>query len=137
VFKEINSNWVYVEDPEGEEYFAKPEETIQLFAIDGKFGGDCDDHAILMAASLKYIGAKVRLVRTPTHIYPELKVGDKRELDRMVQLIRSELFINESYGNSIFYHTDPAGDIWLNFDYTNGYPGGKFLDDKIIGILEV
>lgn len=136
VFKEINSKWVYVEDPEGEEYFASPFETIKQLSIDQKFNGDCDDHAILMAASLKFVGAKVRLVRTPTHVYPELKIATKKDLKQMVKLIRTETFNGEAYGNSIFYHTDPNGIIWLNFDYTNKYPGGKFLDDNIVGILE-
>ena len=136
VFKEINSKWVYVADPEGEEYFASPHETIQHFAIDGKFNGDCDDHAILMAASLKFVGAKVRLVRTATHVYPELKISNKTELDKIVDLIRKVVFKHEAYSNSIFYHTDPEGDIWLNFDYTNSYPGGRFLDNDIVGILE-
>ncbi len=136
VFKEINSKWVYVADPEGEEYFASPHETIKQLSIDEKFNGDCDDHAILMAASLKFVGAKVRLVRTPTHVYPELKIDNKNELRRIVDFIRSSTFNEEAYGNSIFHHTDPNGVIWLNFDYTNKYPGGKFLDDNIVGILE-
>ena len=126
-----------MEDPEGEEYFASPDETIQQLTVDGKFNGDCDDHAILMAASLKFVGAKVRLVRTPAHIYPELKISDKRDLDRIVKLIRKDLFKSESYGSSIYYHTDPEGNIWLNLDYTNRYPGGKFLDDEIVGILDI
>ncbi len=137
IFKEINSNWIFVEDPEAEEYFASPDETIQLYNVDGKFNGDCDDHAILMASALKFVGAKVRLVRTPAHIYPEIKIPNKEDLERIVQLIRRDLFKNESYARSIFYHTDPEGNIWLNFDYNNRYPGGDFLDDNIVGILEL
>ena len=136
VFKEINSKWVYVADPEGEEYFASPHETIEQLSIDGKFNGDCDDHAILMAASLKFVGATVRLVRTPTHVYPELKISGEEALNKMVNFIRREAFKQEAFTNSIFYHTDPEGNIWMNFDYTNNYPGGRFLDDNIVGILE-
>ncbi len=78
-------------DPVGEEYFAAASETISQEQIDGKFNGDCDDHAILMAACLKFVGAEVRLVRTTHHIYPELRVGSKDQLDKAIFLIRHKL----------------------------------------------
>lgn len=136
IFKEINNNWVYVSDPVGEEYFASAEETISQQQIDGKFNGDCDDHAILMAACLKYVGSEVRLVRTTRHIYPELKIGSKDQLDQATFLIRHKLFVRESRKKSIYYHVDQKGVIWLNFDYTGRAPGGKFLQEDIVGILE-
>ena len=34
------------------------------------FSGDCDDHSILMAASVKAIGGTPRLIHTKGHIYP-------------------------------------------------------------------
>jgi hypothetical protein len=136
VFKEINNHWVYVSDPAGEEYFASAGETISQQQIDGKFNGDCDDHAILMAACLKFVGSEVRLVRTTHHIYPELKIGSKDQLDKATFLIRHKLFVKESKGKSIYYHVDSNGVIWLNFDYTGRAPGGKFLQEDIVGILE-
>ena len=136
VFKEINNNWVYVADPIGEEYFAAASETINQQLDDGKFKGDCDDHAILMAACLKFVGAQVRLVRTTHHIYPELRVGNKDELDKAIFLIRHKLFVKESKSKSVYYHVDQDGVIWLNFDYTGRAPGGKFLQEDIVGILE-
>ena len=45
IFKTINQ-WNYISDPQGLDYFAKASESAQLLA------GDCDDHAILMAASI-------------------------------------------------------------------------------------
>lgn len=136
VFKEINNNWIYVSDPAGEEYFASAKETIDQQRIDGKFNGDCDDHAILMAACLKFVGSEVRLVRTTHHIYPELKIGSKDQLDKATFLIRHKLFVKESKKKSIYYHVDQSGVIWLNFDYTGRAPGGKFLQEDIVGILE-
>lgn len=136
VFKEINNNWIYVSDPVGEEYFASAGETINQQQYDGKFNGDCDDHAILMAACLKFVGSEVRLVRTTHHIYPELKIGSKDRLDKAIFLIRHKLFVKESKGKSIYYHVDHSGVIWLNFDYTGRAPGGKFLQEDIVGILE-
>jgi len=136
VFKEINNNWVYVSDPVGEEYFASAGETIDQQQYDGKFNGDCDDHAILMATCLKFVGSEVRLVRTTHHIYPEIKIGSKDRLDKAIFLIRHKLFVKESKGKSIYYHVDQSGEIWLNFDYTGRAPGGKFLQEDIVGILE-
>ena len=136
VFKEINNNWVYVSDPVGEEYFASAGETINQQQYDGKFNGDCDDHAILMAACLKFVGSEIRLVRTTRHIYPELRIGSKDQLDKATFLIRHKLFVKESKGKSIYYHVDQSGVIWLNFDYTSRAPGGKFLQEDIVGILE-
>lgn len=131
VFKVINGSWRYVNDVRGGEYFAPASESISLLA------GDCDDHAILMAACLKAIGAEVRLVRTTGHIYPELKVGDAKAMERAAYLIREELFPEEAAHAPFYYHTDANGDRWINLDYTRHYPGGEVMDESIKGILPV
>lgn len=131
VFKVINSSWRYVSDVKGGEYFATASESADLLA------GDCDDHAILMAACIKAIGGEVRLVRTTGHIYPELKVGDARAMDRAAYLIREMLFPNTARHATLFYHTDQNGDRWINLDYTRAYPGGEVMDEVIRGILIV
>jgi len=131
IFKEINSRWKYVSDVKGGEYFAPPAESIELMA------GDCDDHAVLMAALLKAIGAEVRLVRTEGHVYPELKVGDDRSLERAAHLIRKVLFIREVGDAPLYHHTDGDGIHWINLDYTRNYPGGELMNERIIGILAV
>ncbi len=128
VFKEINSNWNYVDDPKGREYFAKASESVKLFA------GDCDDHSILMAASIKAIGGRPRLVYTTAHIYPELFIGNKNDLERINYLIKEQLFPQESKGHDLHYHEDKDG-IWLNLDYTQHYPGGNFLAEPVLGVL--
>jgi predicted transglutaminase-like cysteine proteinase len=131
IFKEINSRWKYVSDVKGGEYFAPPSESIELMA------GDCDDHAVLMAAMLKAIGAEVRLVRTEGHVYPELKVGDDRHLERAAHLIRKVLFVREVGDAPLYHHTDGDGVHWINLDYTRDHPGGELMNESIIGILEV
>jgi hypothetical protein len=131
IFKEVNSRWKYVSDVKGGEYFAPPSESIELMA------GDCDDHAVLMAALLKAIGAEVRLVRTEGHVYPELKVGDDRRLERAAHLIRKVLFVREVGDAPLYHHTDDDGIHWINLDYTRNYPGGELMNERIIGILEV
>jgi hypothetical protein len=131
IFKEVNSRWKYVSDVKGGEYFAPPAESLDLMA------GDCDDHAVLIAALMKAIGAEVRLVRTEGHVYPELKVGDDRRLERAAHLIRKVLFIREVGDAPLYHHTDGDGIHWINLDYTRSYPGGELMNERIIGILEV
>jgi len=129
VFKKINDNWNYVSDPQDEEYIAKASESVKLLA------GDCDDHSILMAAAIKSIGGTPRLVYTEGHIYPEILIGNKKDFDQMSSLIRKKLFPEECGGRTIHYHRDASGDIWLNLDYTAGYPGGKFMNSEVIEAL--
>ena len=131
IFKEINNNWQYVSDVKGGEYFAPPLESLELMA------GDCDDHAMLMAASIKAIGGEVRLVRTEGHIYPEMKIGDDAKLERAAYLIRKVLFTREVGDAPLYHHTDADGQHWINLDYTRRYPGGELLNERIVGILEV
>jgi hypothetical protein len=126
VFKKINENWNYVSDPQDEEYIAKASESVKLLA------GDCDDHSILMAAAIKAIGGTPRLVYTNGHIYPELLIGSKKDLEHMGKLIHEKLFPEESRGHTIHYHKDEEGKIWINLDYTAGYPGGKFMGNDVI-----
>lgn len=126
VFKKINDNWNYVSDPQDDEYIAKASESVRLLA------GDCDDHSILMAAAVKSIGGTPRLVYTNGHIYPELLIGSKKDLDHIGKLIHDKLFHKESNRHTIHYHKDQDGNIWINLDYTAGYPGGRFMSDEVI-----
>lgn len=129
IFKVINSRWKYVSDVKGGEYFATASESAALLA------GDCDDHAILMAACIKAIGGEVRLVRTSGHIYPELKVGDAAAMDRAARLVREKLFPDQARHATLFYHTDAQGQRWINMDYTRHYPGGEVMDEEVRGVL--
>lgn len=131
IFRSINSNWRYVSDVKGGEYFATPQESLELMA------GDCDDHALLMAACIKAVGGEVRLVRTTGHVYPELKVGDTAAMERAAMLIRKELFTKEVGEAPLYHHTDSDGQHWINLDYTRSYPGGELMNEKIIGILSL
>ncbi len=129
VFKEINSRWNYVSDPKGKDYIAKASESLRFFS------GDCDDHSILMAACIKSIGGTPRLIHTGGHIYPEMLIGNKNDLETVNFLIKKVLFPEESKGNRIHYHIDERGQIWLNLDYTATYPGGPFMSEEILGAL--
>jgi Transglutaminase-like superfamily len=137
VFKEIYGHWKYVFDPVNEEYYSKASETLSQLDYDDNFKGDCDDYSIMMAACIKAIGGEVRLVRTIVerdgvqsgHMYPEVKFGDSKDLETVVYLIKNVYFIEEAKGKSIFYYEDKKGFIWLNFDYNDAYPGGKFQSE--------
>ncbi len=78
VFKEIRNRWNYVNDPKGKEYIAHASESLIHFS------GDCDDHAILMAACIRAVGGTPRLIHTGGHIYPEMLVGKKSDLEAAV-----------------------------------------------------
>jgi hypothetical protein len=129
VFKEIRNRWNYVNDPAGREYIAHASESLQHFS------GDCDDHAILMAACIRAIGGTPRLIHTGGHLYPEMLVGTRADLERANYLIKEKLFAKESRGKKINYHVDEHGQIWLNLDYTATYPGGPFMSEEILGEL--
>ena len=129
VFKEIRNNWNYVNDPKGREYIAYASESLQHFS------GDCDDHAVLMAACIKAIGGTPRIIHTGGHLYPEMLIGNKSDLETAIYLIKEVLFVNESKDKDIHYHIDERGNIWLNLDYTAKYPGGPFMKEEILGAL--
>jgi hypothetical protein len=129
VFKEIRNRWNYVDDPKGREYIASATESLQHFS------GDCDDHAILMAACIKTIGGTPRIIHTGGHLYPEILIGNRIDLETAIYFIKEVLFMEESYNQQIYYHIDERGQIWLNLDYTATYPGGKFMSEEILGAL--
>ncbi len=129
VFKEVQSRWNYVNDPKNREYIATASESLQHFS------GDCDDHAILMAALIRSVGGTPRLIHTKAHMYPEMLIGTKADLENAIYLIKEVLFVKESKGKEIHYHIDERGNVWLNLDYTAKYPGGPFMSEEILGAL--
>src|SRR5690554_2707503 len=129
IFKEIQSKWNYVNDPKNREYIATASESLLHFS------GDCDDHSILMAASIRAIGGTPRLIHTKAHMYPEMLIGTKADLENIIYLIKEVLFKRESKGKTIHYHIDERGQVWLNLDYTAIYPGGPFMSEEILGEL--
>src|SRR5690554_407641 len=129
IFKEIQNRWNYVNDPKNREYIATASESLQHFS------GDCDDHAILMAAAVRAVGGTPRLIHTKEHMYPEMLIGSKADLENIIYLIKEVLFVKEAMGQTIHYHIDERGQVWLNLDYTAKYPGGPFMSEEILGEL--
>ncbi len=135
VFREVHSKWNYVYDPKNEDYYSSAGETIDQLEFDDSFKGDCDDHSILMAACIRAVGGEVRLIKTKVeledgttvgHMYPEVKFGDVKDLEAVVYLIKNIYFKEETEGKTINYYQDTKGFIWLNFDYNDNYPGGRY-----------
>ncbi len=129
VFKEINSRWNYVNDPKNGDYIATAHESLLYFS------GDCDDHSILMAACVRSIGGTPRLIHTKGHIYPEILIGNRTDIEKVNFLIKNILFPEESNHKQLNYHIDEHNQVWLNLDYTAKYPGGPFLSEEILGAL--
>lgn len=129
IFKEVRTKWNYVNDPKGREYIATASESLQHFS------GDCDDYSVLMAGLIRAIGGTPRLIHTKEHMYPEMLIANKGDLEQVIYLIKEVLFVEESRGKEIHYHIDERGQIWLNLDYTARYPGGPFMSEEILGQL--
>lgn len=138
IFKEIHSRWVYVYDPIGEDFYSKASETIRQMEYNDRFKGDCDDYSIFVGACIRAIGGEVKLVRTTVtrpdgstfgHMYPEVNIGSKKDLDNIAYIMRNILFPSEIGSRPIRYYQDPKGEIWLNFDYNDQYPGGRYQSD--------
>ena len=138
VFKEVYGRWKYVYDPLNEDYYSKASQTLEQLQYDDYFKGDCDDYSIMIAACIKSVGGEVRLVRTKVktsdgseigHLYPEVKFGTTEKLETLVYLIKNIYFPEESLNKAIHYFQDSKGFIWVNFDYNDSYPGGKYQSD--------
>ena len=130
LIKYIKMNYRYVADPSAFDYFAPPQESLQLMA------GDCDDYSIMMASVLQAIGAKVRIIWAPKHVYPELYCGNKATFEKYVNAIYT-FFEQEIGDKQIYYRIDKNDDYWLNIDYTDVYPGSMYYSDEVLSIIYI
>lgn len=128
LFKYIRFHFQYVPDAKRDEYFATPRETI----LNG-LGGDCDDYAVLMASCLRAIGGITRIVVIRGHAYPELYCGDKKGFENMQSAI-VQLFSDQSI-QKIFFHEHDEN-YWINMDYTALHPGGYYLNNEVLTVVE-
>ncbi|RCW35238.1 hypothetical protein [Marinilabilia salmonicolor] len=98
--------------------------------------GDCEDYSIMMAACIKAVGGKTRIVWGKEHAFPILLVAsDKHEYNLKVKPLLNLLFTDiyeEDFG--VVQNEER---IWLNFDYTKSYPGGPFLNKEVIKLIKI
>lgn len=146
IFKEVREKWQYVHDPKYHEYYQKASLTVDQVNDDGFYKGDCDDYSIFMAAMLKAIGCEVRLVTTESynedrqemvgHIFPEVMVGKIENLDQLDNVLRKHLFPKYLVYDELSF-VEENGNIWLNFDYNDQYPGGKYQSPKRLEVINI
>jgi hypothetical protein len=130
LIKYIKDHYKYVSDPSGFDYFASPIESIDLMA------GDCDDYSIMTASTLKAIGANIRIVWSPGHVYPELFCGDKISFDKYVSAIY--VFFEQEIGKKpIYYRMDKSKNYWLNIDFTDKYPGSFYQSEEVLSFIYI
>jgi transglutaminase-like putative cysteine protease len=127
IFDHVYRGWNYSRDPFGLEHFEKAGVSVYTMT------GDCDDYAILMVSMLKSLGGEGRIVCVSGHAYPEVYLGkDLAETD--IEEYREKL--NEYYQDKgsrtrvkhLNYHRDKDGTCWMNMDYQDRYPGGRFVE---------
>lgn len=129
IYDKLYSDWVYVNDPAGTEYYAKASESVRLLR------GDCDDYAILMASLIESIGGGARVIFAYDgsgggHAYAEVYMSDsKTDVQGLID------DIGQRYGGgSVSYHTgydkNNNPEYWLNLDWTSNHPGGKFYENQ-------
>lgn len=125
IWSDVRGRWSYVNDPRGDEYFARASETI-----DNEMVGDCDDFAILLVAMVEAIGADARVVMSDGerggHAYAEVCVPGEPErvvsdLQAHYRRQRSRTRVRE-----VHYRTDGTCRVWLNLDWSAEVPGGPY-----------
>lgn len=127
VFDNLYRNWNYQRDPGGMEYFEKAGVSVYTYT------GDCDDYATLMISLIKALGGDGRVICVSGHAYPELYLG-KNLTESELEAVQNS--INSFYDNKgsrtrvkfLNYHYDTNGTVWLNLDYQERYPGGRFVE---------
>ncbi|UZE92794.1 MAG: PGF-CTERM sorting domain-containing protein [Methanosarcinales archaeon] len=122
IYEHIRGEWRYVSDPT-EGYYAPASESIENGLV-----GDCDDFAILMAATIEAIGGSSRVIYAygpeGGHAYAEVFFAKEGEESAEQNL----QYLTNKYQTAVHYHTDSRGRIWLNLDWTARHPGGPFFE---------
>ncbi len=99
--------------------------------IESNLAGDCDDFSILIASVIESIGGKARINKVTNgdtwHAFPEVLVGE--DLEAIVRSIHN--YYRSSKGTAIkevWFTKDSNGKYWLNLDWRQDYPGGKYYN---------
>ena len=128
MWEKIYKRWTYVNDPKGFEYFSPASRTIKL-----GLKGDCDDFAILTAASIQAIGGSPRIIvasntNAAGHAYAEVYLGPSKS-----NLESATNYICKRYNcKSIAYRvSNEGGQMRLaNLDWQAKHPGGPYYQNN-------
>lgn len=115
--KHIQTNWHYVNDPlTTKDTWRSAEATLSL-KYNGKYSGDCDDYAILLASIARQIGLKSRMVGgfdgSSGHAFAEFLI---KKNDMSGQL------------KGLDYREDSQG-LWISLDWFKGVEHNRFTKD--------
>ncbi|MBI5001522.1 MAG: hypothetical protein HZB92_08390 [Euryarchaeota archaeon] len=112
VFDYVSEHVKYLREPEGQDYWQTPDETLSLGT------GDCEDYALLLDSMVMAMDGSARLYLLDSHAFAAFWVGEGP--DGAVPSIRAY------YGTNldVFYLTDKGG-VWLVADpLASFYLGG-------------
>jgi hypothetical protein len=134
IWMHVRSEFDYVNDPEGSEYFARASETIA-----NGFAGDCDDFSTTLAAMVGAIGGRARVVIMDGdeggHAYAEVCVDD----DPSAVATRLRRYVRGHWPArlgrrptlpEIHHRTDATCRVWLNLDWNTNHPGGPYGNER-------
>ncbi len=116
IHRYISGNWKYVNDPMfvNQDYYSPAHRTLAA-----GLAGDCDDYAVLTAASIEAIGGKTRIMAGSCdeggHAWPEVYIGARDAWNEAIRVIGSVY-----PGRTIQYLTDSSGEYWLTLDWQLG-----------------
>jgi hypothetical protein len=117
--KDVFKNWHYIHDPKrSRDTWRSADATIAL-RYKGKFPGDCDDFAILMASLAKQIGLRARIIggfssSNSGHAFAEFNLPQNES--------------NNTHLRGCDYRTDEDGK-WVSLDWFKGSDHNQYLKD--------
>jgi transglutaminase/protease-like cytokinesis protein 3 len=118
IHKYIMKNWHYIHDPKRSKDTWRSAETTIALRHKGKFPGDCDDFAILLASLAKQIGLRARMVggfsNNQGHAFAEFLLPDNEKRNRNLR--------------GCDYRNDSDG-IWVSLDWFKGRDHNKYARD--------
>ncbi len=127
IYDHLVTEWKYVNDSDKKENIRSASRTIS-----NNLAGDCDDFAILMAATIESIGGDARISfaynQEGGHAFAEVYVANsENEMERVAGIITSHYRYRSK---RIHYRRDEDGKYWLNLDWFGSpqHPGGEYFD---------
>ena len=129
IWSHIRGRWRYVNDPRGDEFFARASTTIG-----NEYAGDCDDFAITLAAMIESIGGEARVVMLDGeqggHAYTEACIhSDPEEVARRLSVHYQDnwdQYLGQQRLSNIHFRSSPQCPVWLNLDWNARVPGGPY-----------
>ena len=118
------SNWSYVNDAQKGEVIESAPNTLK-----NGLNGDCDDFAVLMASMVMAVGGEARISYVYKgnrgHAFAEVNIGstDVTDVERYVSKRYARI-----YKGNTWYRTDDYGNHWLNLDWWERHPGGRYYE---------